>query len=150
VKSKRPLAVLAAGLLTPVKAVRVRYFPLLAVYFAYGALGLIDVTRDMWIKESLTMSPAELAGLGVWLSLPWTMKMVFGALADSVPIMGSQRRSYILIGAGVISTGLVVLAAAAGGWIGGTTDRYYVLGALLIVVGTVVQDVIADAMSAEV
>src|SRR5690606_15034910 len=53
-------------------------------------------------------------------------------------------------GAGFISAGLVVLAAAAGGWIGGTTDRFYVLGALLIVVGTVVQDVIADAMSAEV
>ena len=25
------------------------------VYFAYGALGLIDVTRDIWIKESLTL-----------------------------------------------------------------------------------------------
>jgi hypothetical protein len=40
------------------------------VYFAYVALGLIDVTRDMWIKEQLRLSPAELAGSGVWLSLP--------------------------------------------------------------------------------
>jgi hypothetical protein len=24
------------------------------VFFAYGALGLIDVTRDLWIKESLS------------------------------------------------------------------------------------------------
>ena len=35
----------------------------------------------------------------MWLSLPWTVKMVFGELVDSVPIFGSQRRSYILIGA---------------------------------------------------
>ncbi len=69
------------------------------VYFAYGALGLIDVTRDMWIKESLTLTPAELAGIGVWLTLPWTVKMVFGELVDCVPIFGSQRRAYILIGA---------------------------------------------------
>jgi hypothetical protein len=40
------------------------------VYFAYGALGIIDVTRDMWIKESLTLSPAELAEISVWLGLP--------------------------------------------------------------------------------
>jgi len=75
---------------------RLSYVPLLTVYFAYGALGIIDVTRDMWIKERLTVSPAELAGIGVWLSLPWTVKMVFGQLVDSVPIFGSQRRSYIL------------------------------------------------------
>jgi hypothetical protein len=38
-----------------------------------------------------------LPAIGVWLSLPWTVKMVFGELVDSVPIFGSQRRSYILI-----------------------------------------------------
>ncbi len=37
--------------------------PLLMVYFAYGALGIIDVSRDMWIKESLTLTPAEFAGI---------------------------------------------------------------------------------------
>jgi hypothetical protein len=105
----------------------------------------------MWVKEKLTLNPAELASLGVWLSLPWTMKMVVGAMADSIPILGSQRRSYILIGASCISAGLVVLAGAAGGWIRGTTpDQFYLIGALLIVIGTVIQDVVADAMSAEV
>ena len=38
--------------------------------FAYGALGIIDVSRDMWIKERLTLTAADLAGIGVWLSLP--------------------------------------------------------------------------------
>jgi len=40
------------------------------VYFAYGALGLIDVTRDLWIKESLSFTPSQLAGIAVWLTLP--------------------------------------------------------------------------------
>src|SRR6267378_62215 len=81
-----------ASLLRPMQAFRLNYVPVLVVYFAYGALGLIDVTRDMWIKESLTLSPAQLAGIGVWLTLPWTVKMVFGELVDTVPIFRSQRK----------------------------------------------------------
>jgi hypothetical protein len=139
------------ALLRPIRGFRAAYLPLVMVYFAYGALGLIDVTRDMWIKERLTLSPAELAGIGVWLSLPWTVKMVFGELVDSVPILGSQRKAYVLIGAALTSSGLLTLAGAAGGWLTfAPADRLYLLGALLIVVGTVVQDVVADAMSTEV
>ncbi len=130
---------------------RMHYVPLLLVYFAYGALGIIDVTRDMWIKERLTLSPAELAGIGVWLSLPWTMKMVVGQFVDSVPLWGSQRRAYILIGAAFTAAGMLTLAGSAGGWITfGRPDQLYLLGAMLIVVGTVIQDVVADAMSTEV
>lgn len=139
------------NLARPVRALRAAYLPLLMVYFAYGALGIIDVSRDMWVKESLSLSPADLAGIGVWLSLPWTVKMVFGQLVDSVPIFGSQRRSYVLIGAGFVAAGMVTLAGGAGGWLTFLRpDGLFVLGALLIVLGAVIQDVVADAMSTEV
>jgi hypothetical protein len=140
-----------SALLRPIQGFRLTYLPLVMIYFAYGALGIIDVTRDMWIKEQLTLNPAELAGIGVWLTLPWTIKMVFGELVDSVPIFGSQRKAYILIGAALTASGMLTLAGAAGGWIAfARLDHLYLLGALLIVVGTVVQDVVADAMSTEV
>ena len=42
------------GLMRPILGFRRTYLPLLMVYFAYGALGIIDVSRDMWIKEQLT------------------------------------------------------------------------------------------------
>jgi MFS family permease len=139
------------SLLRPIEAFRRTYLPLVMVYFAYGALGLIDVSRDMWVKERLTFTPAELAGIGVWLTLPWTIKMVFGQLVDSVPIFGSQRKSYVLIGAVFTAAGMLTLAGAAGGWLGfAMADELYVLGAILIVVGAVIQDVVADAMSTEV
>lgn len=135
----------------PVRAIRQAYWPLLMVYFAYGALGIIDVARDMWVKESLSLSPAELAGIGVWLSLPWTIKMVFGQLVDAVPLFGSQRRVYVLIGAVLVALGMVTLAGSAGGWLAALRpDQAFVLGALLIVLGAVIQDVVADAMSSEV
>jgi BT1 family len=147
----RILAAIVDDVVRPVQAFRRAYLPLLMVYFAYGTLGLIDVSRDMWVKESLTLTPAELAGVGVWLALPWSVKMVFGELVDSVAIFGSQRRAYVLIGAAFTSAGLIVLAGAAGQWLRSAhPDQLYVLGAMLIVIGTVIQDVVADAMSTEV
>src|SRR5437660_790110 len=135
----------------PIKAFQLSYVPVVMVYFAYGALGLIDVTRDLWIKESLSFTPSQLAGLGVWFTLPWTVKMVFGELVDTVPIFGSQRKSYIVIGAVLMAAGLLILAGAAGRWLTfARPDQLYVLGAMLVVIGTVVQDVVADAMSTEV
>src|ERR1044072_6230940 len=86
-----------SALLRPIYGLRLSYLPLIMVYFAYGALGLIDVTREKWFKEELRISPAVLAGIGVWLSLPWTVKMVFGELVDCVPILGSQRRGHIVV-----------------------------------------------------
>ena len=140
-----------ASLIRPIQAFRLHYVPLLMVYFAYGALGLVEVSQSMWIKESLSLSPAELAGIGVWLTLPWTVKMVFGELVDTVPILGSQRRSYILIGAMCTAAGLITLAGAAGQWLAFLPPhQLYVFGAMLIVLGTVIQDVVADAMSTEV
>ena len=56
------------SILRPIRAFRLNYVPVVMVYFAYGALGLIDVTRDLWIKESLSFTPSQLAGIGVWLS----------------------------------------------------------------------------------
>jgi hypothetical protein len=142
---------LDSALLNPVRAFRPRYLPLMMVYFAYGALGLISVAESFWIKKSLTLSAVELAALNVWLTLPWTIKMVFGELVDSVPILGSQRRVYVFIGATFIAAGMLLLAGAAGGWLTfASPENLYKLGAFASVLGVVIQDVAADAMSTEV
>ena len=73
---------LKAALVTPIRAMRLRYLPLLMIYYAYGALGLVTIAQAFWIKEALTFTPAELAAIAVWLTLPWTIKMVFGQLAE--------------------------------------------------------------------
>jgi MFS family permease len=142
---------LRRAFLTPIRAMRLRYLPLLMIYYAYGALGLVGIAQAFWIKEALTLSPAQLAAIAVWLTLPWTIKMVFGQLADSVPVLGSQRRAYVFIGACLVASGMVILAGAAGGWITVMSkNALYVTSQLLITVGVVLQDVIADAMTTEV
>ena len=105
---------LEAPVLAPVRAFRLGYLPLLSIYLASGALGIIAVADQFWVKKSLTLTPADLASLAVWLQLPWTAKMVFSEFVDSLPIFGSQRRAYTFIGAGLIAAGLILLAGAAG------------------------------------
>ena len=145
------MARLEAAVVTPIKAFRMAYLPLLMIYFAYGALGITAVADSFWVKQSLTLTPEDLASLGVWLALPWTIKMVFGELVDTVPILGSQRRIYVFLGAAMVATGLVLLAGAAAQWITfAAPDAIYVLASLLTVTGVVLQDVVADAMSTEV
>src|SRR5262245_50636398 len=99
----RLLRPLAAPLLAPLQGFRLAYVPLLGVYLASGALGLIAVADQFWVRQSLTLTPAELASLAVWLQLPWVAKMVVSELVDCVPILGSQRRAYILIGGGLVA-----------------------------------------------
>ena len=142
---------LEKALLAPIRAIRPSYLPLLMVYFAFGATGLTAVAASFWVRQSLTWSPAELSGLAIWFGLPWTIKMVFGELVDTVPLLGSQRRTYVFAGAGLVAAGLILLAGSAGGWITAIKpDHAFVIANLLSVTGLVLQDVVADAMSTEV
>lgn len=142
---------LSAAVLAPVRAMRLRYLPLLMVYFAYGAMGLVAVADSFWVKKALTLSAADLAHLGVWLTLPWTVKMVFGELVDTVALLGSQRRVYVLLGAGLIAASLLILSGTASGAITfATPETLYIAASLMSVTGIVLQDVVADAMSTEV
>lgn len=140
-----------AAIMAPVRGFKREYLPPLMVYLAYGVLGITAVADQFWVKKALSLSPAELAGLSVWLTLPWAIKMVFGELVDAVPIFGSQRRAYIVIGACLIATSLVLLAGVSGGWLTfAKPDRIYKIAAIMTVIGVVLQDVVADAMTTEV
>jgi hypothetical protein len=153
-RARTPLALLwplAAPLLAPLRGLRLSYVPLLAVYLASGALGLVAVADQFWVRQSLTLTPAELASLAVWLQLPWVAKMVVSELVDCVPILGSRRRAWILLGGGLVAVGLLTLAGTAGRWIAfAAPETLYAAAQLAIVVGSVIQEVVADAMSPEV
>lgn len=145
------LGALKAPLLAPLEGFRLAYLPLLSVYLASGALGIVAVADQFWVRQSLSLSPAELASLAVWLQLPWVAKMVVSEFVDCVPILGSQRRAYIFLGGGLVAFGLLTLAGAAGRWLTfAAPERLYATAQLAIVVGSVIQEVVADAISPEV
>ena len=123
---------------------RPAYLPILLTYFCYGASAVTAVALLFFEKEALKLTPAEAAGIAFWLGLPWSMKMVAGVASDVYPIRGSRRGAYLLIGA------LCTLAGYA--WLAGAvqTKAAYLAASLLVTVGLMVQDVVADALSVEV
>src|SRR5262249_12138014 len=95
-------------------------------------------------KDTLKLTPAEVAGIAFWLGLPWSMKMVAGVASDVYPILGSRRIGYLLLGTLASLAGYAAMAASV------TTKAGYLAASLLITVGFMVQDVVADALSVEV
>ncbi len=142
------------ALLTPIKAIKKRYIPLLLIYFAYGAQGLTAIALTFWEKENLSLSAEQLVSITVWVSLPWTIKMIFGQLVDVVPLCGSKRKAYVYLGAGLMALGYLMLYGMATEnpgitWIGSQFNMY-LASSLVMVLGFLIQDVTADAMSTEV
>jgi hypothetical protein len=72
------------------------------------------------------------------------MKMVAGVASDVYPLLGSRRTAYLLLGGGLSLTGYGLLATSV------DTKAAYLVAGLLVTVGFMVQDVVADALSVEV
>jgi hypothetical protein len=91
--------------------------------------------------------------LGVWLTVPWTIKMIFGQMVDSVKIFGSNRKIYVFIGAVLMSISTFMIIALVGEYEvvkAYSKESVYILASVLGVIGFVMQDVVADTMSTEV
>jgi MFS family permease len=113
-------------------------------YFCYGASVVTGVAELFFQKDVLKLSPAEVAGIAFWVTLPWSMKMVAGVASDVYPLFGSRRAAYLLVGTGLTLTGYALLAWTV------DTKATYLVASLLVTVGFMVQDVVADALSVEV
>ena len=140
-------------IMTPIRAIRVRYIPLLLIYFAYGSSVFVGIAKDFWVKKELALSAEDLVALGVWLTVPWTIKMIFGQLVDSVTIFGSNRKAYVYIGALLMAFSTLLLIGIVGEykWIAAySKESVYIFASVFGVVGFVMQDVVADTMTTEV
>jgi hypothetical protein len=124
--------------------VRLAYLPVLVTYFCYGASGITGIAVLYFQKDTLRITPAEAAGIAFWLGLPWSMKMVVGAASDCYPILGGRRTPYLILGALCSVAGYGLLATVVG------TRGGFLAAMVLVAVGYMVQDVVADALSVEV
>ncbi len=124
--------------------IRLAYLPVLITYFAYGASTITGIAILFFEKDALGITPAEAAGIAFWVALPWSTKMVAGVASDVYPILGSRRRSYLLLGAGLSIAGYACLATVV------ETKGAFLAALVVITVGYMVQDVVADALSVEV
>jgi Na+/melibiose symporter-like transporter len=123
---------------------RPSYLPVLVTYFAYGASTITGVALLYFQKDVLGLTPAEVAHVAFWIGLPWSMKMVAGVASDRYPILGGRRRPYLLLGALLSVLGYAALATVV------ETKAGYLAATVVVAIGFMVQDVVADALSVEV
>src|SRR5262245_18973513 len=72
------------------------YLTVLLTYLCYEASVVMSIALLYFGKDTLRLTPAEAAGIALWLGLPWSMKMVVGVASDMRPIFGGRRAAYLL------------------------------------------------------
>jgi hypothetical protein len=129
---------------------RLSYLPPLMVYLAYGIAGLTSIVGTFFVKDYLGLSAEFLAALGFWINVPWILKMPLGHLVD---LLWRFKSALVFLGAVLLAASLAIMI----GLLAYTeamravlpAEAWFIISALLAPVGYVIQDVVADAMTAE-
>jgi predicted MFS family arabinose efflux permease len=89
---------------------------LVALFSAmYVVQGIAEPTEGLIAQpvrsllKSWDYSAAEIASFGALLSLPWSLKPIYGLLTDFVPIARTRRRSYLILASGASCLALLYL-----------------------------------------
>lgn len=84
------------------------------VYFVQGALGIAGIAFPLLLRSQGWDIP-KITAFSSWTSLPWTLKIFYGAASDRFPLGGLRRKPYLVLSS-FLSTlswiGLAVLPPA--------------------------------------
>lgn len=106
----------------------------------YGSLpGLFGLPLTIYLKESLELSPAQLASFSSLTFLPWTIRPLYGIIGDAVPIFGYQFKSYFFI---FYTLAFAVLLGLSG--FQSYTFTLLAIGMILINISIAFSDVLTD------
>ncbi len=126
------------------------YLPPMMIYFAAGIEGFSGIAGTFFVKEHLDLSAEFLASIAFWAAMPYVIKMPIGHIVDLlwrykswlVYLGGVLMAASFLVFAGLISDVVAMNVYAS-------TQAWFVLATLLLPMGFVLQDVVADAMTVE-
>ena len=116
---------------------------ILSVYFVQGILGLARLAVSFFLKDDLSLSPAEVGALMGIAALPWVIKPVFGFLSDGLPIFGYRRRPYLILSGILGCLSWVALATVV------NSGAMATAAILATSVSVAISDVIVDSLVVE-
>eukprot|EP00347_Sterkiella_histriomuscorum_P010122 403377520 len=110
-------------------------------YFVQGFKVFLSLAvRDLF-KDYLNLQPEYTQFLNSIIILPWSFKIVYGLIADNFPILGSRRRSYLIINGLLFFVVLLLLAFNI------TKNEIVISGFLFIIaLNSAFTDVVVDAL----
>ena len=101
--------------------------------------GLFGLPLTIYLKESLKLSPAQLASFSSLIFTPWLIRPLYGIIGDALPIFGYQFKSYFFICYGLA---LIVLLGLGGFQI--NTINVLAGGLILVNISIAFSDVLTD------
>ena len=89
----------------------------------------------------MNLDPGQGQYINSVIVLPWTFKLLYGAIADNFPIMGSRRKNYVVL-SGILQ--FLVLFALSSGFF----QNLFAITAMLFInsLCTAFTDVVIDAI----
>lgn len=112
------------------------------VYFIQGFVGISGVALPLFLR-SLGFSIKTIALFMSISSIPWFLKIFYGAISDSLPIRGFRRKPYLVIYCFLMATGWVLMAILP------TKMFPLVLAMMLANLGFAAIDVVTDGIVVE-
>ena len=120
-----------------------------AMYFIQGigepTEGLISQPVKVILKD-WGQNAAQIASFMALLAIPWSIKPLYGLLTDFVPILGSRRRSYLLLTSAATSLGLLAVGMMPHAQL---TPLLLLTLLLVPTIGVAFSDVVVDALMVE-
>ncbi|MGK7945179.1 MAG: folate/biopterin family MFS transporter [Microcystaceae cyanobacterium] len=118
-------------------------FSILTVYFVQGILGLARLAISFFLKDDLSLSPAQVGALMGVAAIPWMLKPLLGFLSDGLPILGYKRRSYLILSGLLGSLSWIALGTMV------DSAQTATLVLLIISLSVALSDVIVDSVVVE-
>jgi MFS family permease len=114
----------------------------MVVYFVQGSLGLASVALPLYLRAQ-GFSIAQIAFITWFATLPWLVKVVYGAISDGIPLWGYRRKSYLMLCSALSVVGWWLLAAVP------PHTAWLITAMLLANMGLAATDVVADGLVVE-
>lgn len=98
----------------------------------------------LWLKNHLHVGMSELAGFTFWAGLAWYLKPIFGLVVDAFPLLGTRRRSYMILSAILGAASWMVVSLGQGSYaafLGGTI----LLGIFMVFGSTIMGALLVEA-----
>ena len=70
---------------------------LLLIQLNQGLWGMVVLACQDYFKVYLKLDPGQMTGLMSIVMFPWSVKILYGLISDNVPLLGTKRKSYIML-----------------------------------------------------
>jgi MFS family permease len=124
---------------------RIENVGIMVSYFSVGfSLYFIPTPMNYYLINKLNASSAQIGVMAAVTSLPWSFKIFYGLLSDSVPIAGYRRKPYFFIGWTIF-----VFISISLGIVGAPGINLTIVCGFLMTCALLLADVATDALSVE-